>query len=111
MEEFWVGIVGFEGQYEISNLRRIRSLPRKVRCRNNGLRLVSKKYLFTDHDTVQLGDGKHKGGIGKCVTNLMIKSFYSHLDPEEYEFRITVPRHMVTLDDIEVIYKEFGWPE
>ena len=37
MTEVWKPIVGFEGQYDVSNLGRVRSLPRAVQqVRRNG---------------------------------------------------------------------------
>lgn len=37
--EHWLPVVGFEGQYEISDLGRVRSLDRKVPCRGGSTRL------------------------------------------------------------------------
>ena len=45
MSECWKYIIGYEGLYEVSNLGRIRSLPRLTGARNNKTRLVKGKVL------------------------------------------------------------------
>ena len=35
--ERWLPVVGFEGLYEVSNLGKVRSLPRQVRCNPRGM--------------------------------------------------------------------------
>jgi len=43
MTEFWLPINGYEGLYEVSDLGRVRSLPRRVPCRSySGLRVGSR---------------------------------------------------------------------
>lgn len=111
MKEIFVALAGYEGQYEISSLRRIRSLRRTVKLRDKYTRTVSEKYLFTDKYTVGLGKGFGKGGKNESIVPLMIKSFYGHLDPEEYDFVCTAPADTATLEDIEVIHKEYKWHE
>ena len=43
--EQWRPIAGFEGLYEVSNLGRVRSLPRRVRCEGNGYRTQSGRIM------------------------------------------------------------------
>lgn len=45
MEEEWRDVNGYEGIYQISNLGRLRSLDRKVKGKNNSLRLLKGKIL------------------------------------------------------------------
>ena len=35
MEELWKDIPGYEGRYQVSNLGRVKSLPRVVECKNH----------------------------------------------------------------------------
>lgn len=45
MDEIWKDIEGYKGLYQISNLGRVKSLTRKVRCRNNKFRIVKENIL------------------------------------------------------------------
>ena len=45
MDEIWRPIKGYEGLYEVSNMGRIRSLPRMVRKQNGKMSLYSGKIL------------------------------------------------------------------
>ena len=45
MKEIWRDVVGYEGLYEVSNMGRIKSLPRKVNIGNSKNRLTTEKNL------------------------------------------------------------------
>jgi len=77
MTEIWKAIAGFEGQYDISSLGRVRSLPRAVRQVRHGkphtIHLKG-RILKTrpEHPQVTLP------GIGMCrVRDLMRQAFQS----------------------------------
>lgn len=55
INEVWKSIPGYEGVYEVSNLGRVRSLDRYVRCRGNGRRLFRGRVLSGKYDR----DGYH----------------------------------------------------
>lgn len=44
-EEIWRYVVGLEGKYEVSNLGRVRSLPRYLKCKGAALRFHNGKIL------------------------------------------------------------------
>ena len=44
MKEAWKDVPGYEGLYQVSNLGRVKSLPRKVRC-NAGWRITKEQIL------------------------------------------------------------------
>jgi len=43
-KEVWLPVNGYEGSYEVSNLGRVKSLRRKVKCKN-GYRTINERYL------------------------------------------------------------------
>ena len=45
MNEIWKDVVGYENLYQVSNLGRVRSLDKKVRCKNKGYRITRGKIL------------------------------------------------------------------
>lgn len=48
MEEIWKDIVGYEGLYQISNYGRVKSVTRKVNCRNGTIKTISEKILASN---------------------------------------------------------------
>lgn len=46
MNEVWKDIEGYEGLYQVSNLGCVKSLTRKVRCKNNKFRIIIGKILI-----------------------------------------------------------------
>lgn len=58
MEEEWRDIIGYEGLYQVSNLGRIKSLYKKVICKN-GFRSCKEKILknnsYGDYNRIQIG--------------------------------------------------------
>ncbi len=44
-EEIWKDIIGYEGLYQISNLGRVKSLPKKLKCRNGFFRIKTEKII------------------------------------------------------------------
>ena len=75
--EMWKDIPGYEGRYQASSLGRIRSVPRPVRCANNGIRTVPGRVLRpgrydkSGHVSVVLGHGEN----GTPVHQLVAKTF------------------------------------
>lgn len=60
MEEEWRSVVGYEGNYEVSNLGRVRSLPgRDVAGRNRQGRIL-KAWSVRGYDSVSLGKNNKK---------------------------------------------------
>ena len=45
MEEIWKDIIGYEGQYQVSNLGRVKSLPRTRDTRYSGIKWYKEKIL------------------------------------------------------------------
>jgi hypothetical protein len=63
MTEQWRPIVGREGQYEVSDHGRVRSLDHYVPCRGNGLRLAPGRLLRQTTDTL----GRRYVALGRGV--------------------------------------------
>lgn len=91
MDEIWKDIPGYEGEYQASNLGRIKSLCRKVQGINGYtkkpfLRTVPERilkpgrYCNSKHVSVVL----RRNGIGKPVHQLIMKTFVGE-PPEEME--------------------------
>lgn len=49
-KEIWKDVVGYEGHYEVSNLGRIKSIDRIIRCKNGVYKCVDEKILKTNLD-------------------------------------------------------------
>lgn len=61
MKEIWKDITGFEGLYQISNLARIKSLPKKIGARNKGETFLKYKFNPAGYPIVGLcKDSKYK---------------------------------------------------
>lgn len=78
----WKSIPNFEGEYEVSNDGKIKSLKRKVKCRN-GLRSVNERILkpkisHGGYLNVQL---KNKGKFYSIHTLVLISFFGNKPDP------------------------------
>ena len=50
MKEEWKDIIGYEGYYQISNLGRVKSLEREVKCAYNSKRLVKERIMKCNKD-------------------------------------------------------------
>lgn len=72
MDEIWKDVPGYEGEYQASNLGRVRSLERLVRC-NSGYRTVKGKILKQHirnqggHLGCSLGAKCHNIGVHRVV--------------------------------------------
>lgn len=88
MTERWLPVVGFEGLYEVSDLGRVRSLPRRVLAKASwhrpahwrrypGKMLRPGRYTSSGHVSVVLGHGK----AGSPVHLLVLGAFVGPLKP------------------------------
>lgn len=78
MEEVWKPVVGLEGLYEVSNMGRVISLPKKVYPARGGYfwtprRLLSITRLGGRYDVVMINCRKHRGV--KYVHRLVAEAF------------------------------------
>ena len=70
-KEIWKDVVGYEGLYQVSSLGRIKSLDRKIKCRNNYERIVVGK--------IKIPFKKKEGYLTiKLYKSNKLKSFYVH---------------------------------
>lgn len=75
IEEEWRDIEGFEGQYQVSNLGRVKSLSRYVNTRGNGKRLVKERILKTEFESVPYSAAILTGKTFFRVHVLVAKAF------------------------------------
>src|SRR4051812_4452753 len=84
--EIWKAVPGYEGRYEVSNLGRVKSLARYVRCGKGGgkgRRLTPQKILRPGtmnrfgHCSVMLG----RDGGSRCVHDLVLTAFVGPRPP------------------------------
>ena len=86
MEEIWKAIEGYEGKYEVSNLGRVRSLPRPKTSRN-----AHGKYTFTTKPKIlrtftqrggyqRISFGKGKDKVAIFVHRLVAQAFIPNPD-------------------------------
>ena len=78
MEEIWKDVYEFEGLYQVSNLGRIRSVPRTIIDKNGHTRIIKEHYMSGSNNgngylTVML----HKDGIGirRYIHRLVAQAF------------------------------------
>ncbi len=79
--ENWKDIKGYEGHYQVSDLGRVKSLERKVKCRGDGLRTVNEKILKSYLDSKGYFQVKlNKKGSHKSFNThkLVAMSFLGH---------------------------------
>ena len=81
--EVWKPVVGFEGRYEVSNLGRVKSLPRFRSPKENILKASINK--SSHWPVINLTTGV-KGDRGKTfnVHTIMVQAFYG--EPDSIEF-------------------------
>ena len=79
MKEIWKDIEGFEGNFQISNEGRVKSLERKVNCRGGGYRIIKESILKMcincDSGYYQTGLRKNRKLITKRIHILVAKAF------------------------------------
>lgn len=79
-DEIWVDCYGYDGYYEVSNLGRIKSLPRYVKTKNGGERLTNEIILKQS----EMKDGRLRVSMsnefGKKTINIS-KSIYVSFNP------------------------------
>jgi len=87
MEEMWKPIIGFEGKYEISNLGRVKSLPRY----KQPIERILIPCVSTEYACVNLRDGKkgHTKHIHRLIADHFIqnpsnKSTVNHKDGDKH---------------------------
>ena len=77
MEEIWKDVVGYEGIYQVSSLGRIKSLPKKIKMRNQYTEkeMILKPLKNRDgYYSIHLADGKEKRkSAGGYIWKYLIK--------------------------------------
>lgn len=100
MKEVFVPVKGYEGKYEISDQRRIKSLARIIKRCDGRIRTIKERFIFSDKLSVGLGKGHGKNGRSHDVAQLMTESFYRDYSSSKFKIHTKVPRIKATLKDI-----------
>lgn len=106
MKEVFVPVKGYEGKYEISNLRRIKSLGRVCHKQNGGQRKINERFIYSDKESVCLGQvpGKIGHGNSQPVLQILASSFYPEYSSDKYTIK-SRKKQGATLADIMLIKK------
>lgn len=101
MEEIWKDIPSYEGYYQVSNKGNFRSLPRRVKYKNSGMRNYPSKSLLTEttkdnyQRIVLMKDGvktryqAHRLVALAFIPNLDNKPFINHIDGNKSNNAVT----------------------
>ena len=110
MKEVFVPVKGYEGRYEISNLRHVKSLSRTVHRNDGFTRRITERIIYSDKKTVAIGGKKTKSGKnagnGMPVVNLLASSFYPEYSVKTHEIHSRVRKDKATLSDIMIAKRD-----
>ena len=109
MKEVFVPVKGYEGKYEISNLRRVKTLRRGV-LRSDGIRRwVNERIIYSDKISMCLGQRLTKSGKKTPNTvnplQIMVSSFYRDYSPKTHMIVTRPGKKVPTLYDLMVLKK------
>ena len=76
--EIWKDIQGYEGLYQVSNLGRVKSYDREVRCKNEHTRVIKGKILAPTRSGQILNDGSYYLKVSLTDHNKNTKSIAVH---------------------------------
>lgn len=76
--EIWKDIQGYDGLYQVSNLGRVRSYDREVKCRGNSKRIIKGKILSPSRHGKVCKDGSYYLHVGLTDFNKTTKYITIH---------------------------------
>ena len=114
MKEVWKDVVGHKGKYQVSNLGRVKSLSRKIKCDHNAYRTIKERILKQSKNNyclVHLGQKSQNNTVHRLVAQAFIpnpenKRQVNHIDGNKLNNNITNLEWVTASENAKHAYKK-----